>query len=95
MKQHTPGPWTAKATASLGPQYVVYPEAAGPNIAIVYDHGNTKENAFLIAAAPELLEACKEAACALKVAGVRDPDQAGLYSTLLLEMAILKAEGLL
>jgi hypothetical protein len=61
MAQHTPGPWTSKATASLGPQYKVYPEADGPDIAIVYDHGNTKANAQLIAAAPDLLAACLQA----------------------------------
>ena len=47
----------AKPTASLGPQWAVYPEADGPTIAIVYDHGNTEANASLIAAAPDLLEA--------------------------------------
>lgn len=60
--QHTPGPWNARPTASLGPQWVVYPEADGPDIAIIYDHGNTEANAHLIAAAPELLEACRRIA---------------------------------
>lgn len=53
--QHTPGPWATRPTASLGPQYAVYPEADGQSISIVYDHGNTEANARLIAAAPELL----------------------------------------
>jgi hypothetical protein len=57
---HTPGPWTHKATASLGPQYLVYPEGDSYDIAVIYDHGNTEANARLIAAAPELLEALKE-----------------------------------
>ena len=59
--KHTPGPWTSRATASLGPQYVVYPEAAGPDVAIVYDHdGCTEANARLLASAPELLEALRQ-----------------------------------
>jgi len=60
--QHTPGPWMHKATASLGPQYAVYPEdsTTGAVICIVYDHGNTEANARLIAAAPELLEALRD-----------------------------------
>ncbi len=59
MSSHTPGPWTAKPTASLGPQYKVYADddTIGADIAIVYDHGNTQANANLIAAAPCLLEA--------------------------------------
>ena len=55
---HTPGPWETKPTASLGPRYVVRPEADGPDIAIVYDHENTEANAKLIAASPDLLAAC-------------------------------------
>ena len=66
---HTPGPWTTKPTASLGPQYAVYPEAGGPDIAIVYDHGNTAANAHLIAAAPELLAALEQI-----LAAADDPD---------------------
>ena len=53
--KHTAGPWTYKATASLGPQYAVYPENEGYDIAIVYDHGNAEANAKLIAQAPALL----------------------------------------
>lgn len=58
---HTPGPWITKPTASLGPQWAVYTELAGTDIAIVYDHGNTEANARLIAASPELLDAAKSA----------------------------------
>ena len=63
--QHTPGPWTHKATASLGPQYAVYGESdrTGRDVAVVYNNGNEAEaNARLIAAAPELLEALEKAA---------------------------------
>lgn len=52
---HTPGPWIARPTASLGPQFQVYPENDGHDIAIIYDHGNAEANARLIAAAPDLL----------------------------------------
>jgi hypothetical protein len=58
--KHTPGPWVSKPTASLGPQYAVYTESDGHDIAIVYDHGNTEANARLIAAAPELYSALKQ-----------------------------------
>jgi hypothetical protein len=60
--QHMPGPWMSHPTASLGPQYLVYPEDGGPDIAIVYDHGNAKANAEFIVRAcnshKALLEAC-------------------------------------
>ena len=57
---HTPGPWLASPTASLGPQYAVYAEASGRDVAVVYDHDDrTEANAKLIAAAPDLLEACE------------------------------------
>lgn len=61
----TAGPWTHKATASLGPQYAVYSESdqTGADIAIVYNNGSEAEaNAQLIAAAPDLLEACEKVA---------------------------------
>ena len=55
---HAPKTWLSKATASLGPQYVIYSEESGSDIAIVYNNDeNTKANAELLAAAPELLEA--------------------------------------
>ena len=81
---HTPGPWIAKPTASLGPQYAVYPEASGPDIAIVYDHGNTEANARLIASAPELLAAL-EAILAV------NPDLAEVADTA--RAALEKAKG--
>ena len=59
ITKHTPGNWTTRPTASLGPQWAVYPEGAGPDIAIIYDHDdNTEANARLIASAPDLLSAC-------------------------------------
>lgn len=58
--KHTAGPWVSRPTASLGPQYVVHPEEDGPDIAIIYDHGNATANARLITACPELLQALRE-----------------------------------
>ena len=52
-------PWETKPTASLGPQYGVYDDN-GRDVAIVYDHDDmTKAKAQLIAAAPDLLAACR------------------------------------
>lgn len=64
--KHTAGPWTYKATASLGPQYAVYPENEGYDIAIVYDHGDAEANARLIASAPALLAENARLMAALK-----------------------------
>ena len=55
--QHTPGPWTHKATAG-NHDFSIYPESTGRDVALVRDYNES--NARLIAAAPELLEALKE-----------------------------------
>lgn len=47
----TPGPWIYQKTASLGPQYAVYPESTGNDVALVYDAENAESNAALIAEA--------------------------------------------
>ena len=72
----------------MGPQWAVYPDGAGPDVAIIYDHDDhTKANARLIAAAPELLEACRMAQVRLFMLDGRNEEylQAGA--------AIAKAEG--
>ena len=53
---HTPGPWgTSKDAVPEGiVQVTVYAEATGDRVATAFDR---KENARLIAAAPDLLEA--------------------------------------
>ena len=52
-------PWETKPTASIGTQWVVYDDD-GRDVAIVYNNGDTTDDkAYLIAAAPDLLEACK------------------------------------
>lgn len=57
MSGHTPGPWLTNGTAGHEKhgQWSVYAES-GKTIAIVYDG---ERDANLIAAAPQLLEACQ------------------------------------
>lgn len=56
---HTPGPWE---TSSNGTDWDVCQENAGDMIADLKDCPNAQANARLIAAAPDLLTACR---CAL------------------------------
>jgi hypothetical protein len=59
MSEHTKGPWEISKIGNNYDQYVVYAEADTRGANIV----NTVEgeaNARLIAAAPDLLEACKK-----------------------------------
>lgn len=57
----TPGPWAARPTASIGPQWEVYTEAGENTIAVIFFcYDNTAANARLIAAAPEMLAALRE-----------------------------------
>lgn len=82
MGTHTPGPWEFNGEAVL--------DKRGRNVC-------TKDNGYLIASAPELLEACKQAASLLESQndngmGKRtDVESAEVY--LKLESAIAKAEG--
>ena len=67
----TPGPWHCNPTAGyeIHGQYAVYSDT-GSTLAVVYDG---EKDARLIAAAPELLEACQRAICDLELAhGGRD-----------------------
>lgn len=70
MSTHTPGPWSWKD----GIQLVVgkADDVEGEQIAIVQgDPPHEFGNARLIAAAPELLEACELAQTALKAHGIK------------------------
>ena len=49
--KHTPGPWTGKE--QMNGQGLIYAEESGENIAVSYKG----KNAYLIAAAPDLLQA--------------------------------------
>lgn len=54
--KHTPGPWKLRTTLSSRPEII-----GGNRIlaeVIVYEFPETKANAHLISAAPDLLEAC-------------------------------------
>jgi hypothetical protein len=56
--KHTPGPWTHSqynVNTSKGAEYLLF--NTGPNVT----SGELRANARLIASAPDLLEACKEA----------------------------------
>lgn len=56
-----------------------------------YAWEENKANARLIAAAPDLLEACRAGAIALAEAEIRDTDLARIYA--MMNTAIAKAEG--
>jgi hypothetical protein len=66
-KEHTPGPWKLAGPTTIS--------NADETIVIGYAHNyktprvQTDANARLIAAAPELLEALKDAVCALQCSG--------------------------
>ena len=51
--EHTPGPWCVMSTGNH--QGLVVAENSPENIAVVYD----KKDADIVAAAPDLLEACQ------------------------------------
>ena len=87
---HTPGPWSA-AIGGVGTT-IWGPNERGPLAGKVaelftdkdYEYETLEANARLIAAAPELLEACKKADEMLRKQGI---------VPLFLEQAIAKAEG--
>lgn len=57
---HTPAPWHFKIGKSPHYQGQVYNERTSVTIAVTFSHNN-KANTRLIAAAPDLLAACREA----------------------------------
>jgi hypothetical protein len=85
---HTPKQWISGHTAghSTHGQSAVYDEQTGRDIAIVYDG---QAHARLIAAAPELLEACEAVLTHLPDATL--PDSWDYESAKLLRAAIAKA----
>lgn len=89
---HTPGPWTHKATAG-NHDFIIYSEAedSGRDIALVRDFDEA--NARLIAAAPELLHACELALHYLNNPEDFDGDLAEIAFATTLENAINKAKG--
>lgn len=89
MSKHQPGPWKCAATGlarSGMPEYEIHWSDAGECVAEVV-HGEA--NARLIAAAPELLEACQ---AALSYGNQGDHPEHGSVNTML-RSAIAKAKG--
>lgn len=82
ITKHTPGPWTVVTSDE---DIVIE-----PNIAVMVNlNDNLHENARLIAAAPELLEALHDVLVCLEQ-NEEDPDSAAVR---IVRVAIAKAEG--
>ena len=79
--------WYAKDLNNVADQAVIIDEGTGKNIAVAYD----KKDMDLIAAAPELLEACKAAIAALSQNKIFPADIKAAKK--FLNNAIAKAEG--
>jgi hypothetical protein len=74
--QHTEGPWAISrhGTPDYAPQYGIYAEGGGPDLAIVTGP-NSPANARLIALAPEMAEALRDAEAALDYREHRDNEE--------------------
>lgn len=92
--KHTPGPWIIEATPrSIAEDYVIRTEhSVVAAILPLYNEDETDANARLIAAAPELLEAAKEAREALQPFLTEEP-AAEWTAARMLDAAIAKATG--
>lgn len=60
MSKHTQGPWSYWPESAY-PQGVISEDATGGHVAIPTERFKMRANAYLMAAAPDLLEAAKEA----------------------------------
>ena len=81
MSKHTPGPWKVRSTGEVGTERKL--------VAVIYPIETSKQreniaNAHLIASAPELLEACREALGHI---------EEGTESYNFIDTAITKTEG--
>lgn len=88
-KQHTPGPWSRNISADG--KYPTIFAGRNQHVAVASqqkDPAETEANISLIAAAPELLEACAQALAAMELNG-----HAAEYTPGLLRAAIAKARG--
>jgi len=98
---HTKGPWYASESFNIHEQRIVADEETGQTIAIVYGRGSyeerideTRANAHLIAAAPELLEALKKAVSLIEGVASETPMERFYQSQAdSLQEVINKAEG--
>lgn len=91
--KHTPGPWHAEpyVTTMKESVYAVFCERADPDGVFIGTAGSqpeSKANAQLIAAAPDLLNACK-----LVLRGIGDGSVDVFDVETALQTAIAKAEG--
>jgi len=103
MGRHTPGPWSVKDSDTVvGPAGNVVAECCGYSVKATtpeqQSQGGREANARLIAAAPELLTACKAANLLIEYlrARLRGDDMGRLdveYHAAKIPAAILKAEG--
>ncbi len=95
--KHTPGPWYYQENSDTYTHIVRGPDAYFVHQGPQHTEGIAEANARLIAAAPELLEACNDALNTLIgccVAGPGRDDRAHMLATQsLLRIAIRKAEG--
>jgi hypothetical protein len=89
MDKYTPGPWEVVALNGFGPFAIRMTTPVGAKHPTHYGVGQvgTQENARLISAAPDMLDALYKAAAELKMAGI---DSVGLPA---IRAAIAKAEG--
>lgn len=93
--KHTPGPWRYGA-ASLYDGFYIAPDARLPTLAAVHNFpGHAEANARLIAAAPELLSALKDAMRSSRKDFKHGPDGDRQHREAYAEQfaAIAKAEG--
>lgn len=89
-KLRSPGPWRARPSQSeVGGRVVL--DARGTRVALAYGGPGTDADAALIASAPELLEACREALDLLDVGVDQAADPAGCMRRL--ADAIARATG--
>lgn len=88
MSNHTPGPWEADWDDD-GEQLGIYQDRyAGNPIAVMREGSNASADAKLIAAAPDLLAACKTAVAAFEMEA---PDGNDVIA--MLRAVIAEAEG--
>ena len=85
MSKHTPGPWAVrnKTEVFCGRKRVAHVNAASKEpLNMKQDREVAEANARLIAAAPDLLEALKDALCALECCGKDYPAASKAHATI-------------
>lgn len=91
--KHTPGPWTIEGlieSNGVGAYRIVEPNNTYA-VADVYEIEGRIENAHLIAAAPEMLEALER--CLIQLMIIQDPTDECELTMKLVRGAIAKAKG--